>query len=469
MSKRKEKTEKKSTRAGRRDIRAEKAKIFIFCAVMLAGAVVSFIMPLRPEYSESEKRKLAVFPAFSTHALFEGTYFDDINTWFSDTFPFREHFMQLNGKLEKVWGIRRVAIHGEVDNGDEIPDVPLIEEPSSSDVPPSSMPGEQITTTETVPDFTTDAPSVSQTTPSQSDEVKTQTLGAVLIVGDSGYEYYNFNQTAATSYINTVRRAASLLEGKANLYLLLTPTSIDITLADSVRSTVKSSDQKKAINYFYSSVPSSVKTVPVYDTLRAHRSEPVFFRTDHHWTALGAYYAYREFAAVKGVTPDEIGRFKTKTFGGFLGSFYSDTLNEGLAKNPDTVTAYVPYSNAKLVFYDTKGAATNWPIINNVENYKSHSKYSTFVAGDQPFEIITNSDLKDGSSCLVIKESFGNAMIPFLIGHYQTVYVVDPRYYTANTLTGLVSQKGIKDVLIIDNISATRSRVYTAAIDKFVR
>lgn len=455
---------KKTSKRGRRDIRLERAKIFIFSAVMLAGAVVAFIIPLRPQYSETEKRKLAEFPAFSTHALLEGTYFDDISTWFSDTFPFREELMQINGKLEKLWGIRQVAIHGEVDEGDEIPDVPMTDEPTSEQQPSQTQP-QDITTTE-APEPSTDAP---VNPPQQSDDVKTQTLGAVLIVGDTGYEYYNFNQGVAASYIATMKRAASLLEGKANFYLMLTPTSIAVTLDDSVKTTVKSSDQQKAINYFYSSMPSTVKTVPVYDTLMAHRSEEIFFRTDHHWTALGAYYAYRQFADVKGITPDELSRFGTKTFGGFLGSFYTDTLNEELAKHPDTVTAYVPYSNAKLVFYDKNGAGTNWPIINNVENYKSHSKYSTFTAGDQPFEVITNSDLSDGSSCLVIKESFGNAFIPFLVGHYQTVYVVDPRYYTANTLSGLVTQKGIRDVIVVNNISATRSRVYSAAVDKFVR
>ena len=75
--------------------------------------------------------------------------------------------------------------------------------------------------------------------------------------------------------------------------------------------------------------------------------------------------------------------------------------------------------------------------------------------GDNPYTVIENPDLTDGSACIVVKESFGNAFVPFLVDHYQTVYVVDYRYYTGS-ITALARSKGVSDVLFVNNLSAIR-------------
>jgi len=75
-----------------------------------------------------------------------------------------------------------------------------------------------------------------------------------------------------------------------------------------------------------------------------------------------------------------------------------------------------------------------WNIINDVSDYAPGVKYSCFIGGDNPFSWINNPDITDGSSCVVIKESYGNAFVPFLVDHYQMVYVVDYRYYEDNLI-----------------------------------
>ena len=74
-------------------------KVVAFFLMLYMGATISFMIPLRPTYSESEKRDLKEFPEFSYEAIISGTYFDDISTWFSDTFPFREQLTKLNTSL----------------------------------------------------------------------------------------------------------------------------------------------------------------------------------------------------------------------------------------------------------------------------------------------------------------------------------------------------------------------------------
>ena len=84
---------------------------------------------------------------------------------------------------------------------------------------------------------------------------------------------------------------------------MIVPTSIDIMLPESTRAGLNTDDQKKAIDYMYGSMLDETKKVNIYDTLMSHNDEYLYFRTDHHWTALGAYYAYEEFAKAKGVKP----------------------------------------------------------------------------------------------------------------------------------------------------------------------
>lgn len=450
----------------------------VFFLTLYAGCVLAFLLPLRPAYSYTEKRQLTTFPSFSWEALLNGSYFHQIDLWFSDTFPLRETLLSGNSRLQSLYGVG-TEIHGEVNEGDEIPVVPT--KPTFDDAdavqPPSgtaasSTGGE---TDATVPPEETGAStaptdlSEPTTLPTQKDmtgEV-TQTLGAVLVVGDTGYEYYNFVRPVADQYATLVSRAGARLRGVSTVYDMVVPTSMDITLQDSIRAGINSSDQKSAIDYLYGSM-SGVQTVNIYDALKSHRNEYLYFRTDHHWTALGAYYGYEQFAGLKEVEPVPIDRYAVKEFSGFLGAFYSDTgKSPALAQNPDTVTAYVPFNNASLVFTDRNGAETNWSVITDVSGWASSSKYNTFIGGDNPYTHIVNYDLGDGSSCLVIKESFGNALVPFLVAHYQNVHVIDYRYYK-QSIVDFAVENNIQDVLFINNISATRSEALVDKMDALI-
>ena len=85
------------------------------------------------------------------------------------------------------------------------------------------------------------------------------------------------------------------------------------------------------------------------------------------------------------------------------------------------------------------------------------SKYSTFIGGDNAYAQINNPNISDGSSVLVIKESFGNAMVPFLVENFENVYVVDYRYYK-NTISELVDEMNIENVVFVNNISITSTQ-----------
>ena len=459
-------------------------KVAAFFITLYIGTVVAFAIPLRPTYSEIEKRNLKEFPEFTVEALKSGSYFDDISTWFSDTFPFRETLTKMNSSLGELSGFDSVAIHGDVNVGDDIPDVPLdtqkTTEEKTTEPPVTKPPVTKAPTTTEVPttippttEIQTTLPTTVPTTETQSTSsaeppMKTQTLGAILVAGNSGYEYYNFSTSLAEKFINPINNIKACSGGMSNVYTLIVPTSMDIMLEPSVRKDIASSDQKKAIDYFNASFRDVTPIVTAYDTLMAHRNEYIYFRTDHHWTALGAYYAYQQFAYAKGITPVDISLYQTKTFDGFLGTFYSSSQSTALSKTPDSVTAYLPFNNASLKFTQSDGQVLNWPVITDVSNYKEGGKYLTFIAGDQPYEIIENADIAEGESCLVIKESYGNAFVPFLIPHYKTIHVIDPRHYTG-TLSGFLAENPVNDIIFIANVSTTRNNVYIDAMTNFIR
>lgn len=305
--------------------------------------------------------------------------------------------------------------------------------------------------------------SVSEATP-PPEKIPTgavEKLDTQVQIGDSGYEYYNFVEDYANTYITTVANAGEQL-GSINLYNLVVPTSMDIMLPESYiqEQGINSSDQSKAINYIYSSINAinpNVKTVNVFDALKLHNNDYIYFRTDHHWTQLGAYYAYDEFCKAKGITTVPLTDFDKKSYPGFLGSFYNDLPSDAMSSNPDTVDAYFPKANTTLSYTDASGNVyTDWPVIQDGTTYDTENLYLIFCAADQPYEEIVNSDLTDGSSCIVIKESFGNVFIPFLTNHYQTVYVVDYRYYNGD-ISDLAHEKGVDDVILVNNISMTRN------------
>jgi hypothetical protein len=141
-------------------------------------------------------------------------------------------------------------------------------------------------------------------------------------------------------------------------------------------------------------------------------------------------------------------------FDNFIGTLYSaSNQTPSLAANPDTITAYIPLSTNTLTYTDTDGNVVDYDIIHDVSDWDSGAKYNCFIAGDEPYEEIHNPNMSDGSSCVVIKESFGNAFVPFLVDNYENVYVVDYRYYPEG-LTALIRDKNIQDVIFLNNIAA---------------
>jgi hypothetical protein len=440
------------------------SRIAVFFIVFYLITVIAFIIPLRPTYSEAEKRELTQFPKFTINALMSGDYFEGISTWFSDTFPFREQVTSFSSLMKEYYGFNNVAIHGELDSGDEIPDLP---DPNTTEPETEALTEAPTTPPPTQPVTMPDDDQLNSggNPNAPKPDIQTQNLGAIIVAGESGYEYYSFSKSLAPRFIDSVSAIGEKSNISGNVYAMVVPTSIDVTLDDALRSQVSSANQEKALTYINGSIKNAITVNSIYPTMRAHRSEYIYFRTDHHWTALGAYYAYAEWCNSKGIAPIPLSQYNTATYYGFTGTFYTSAgRSSTLKENSDMVTTYTPFNNHTCTITKTDGTQYKWDVVKDVSDYGSTLKYLTFIGGDNPLTTIVNEDNPNGETCVVVKDSYGNAFVPFLIPHYSKIYVIDPRYYES-TIEEFCNNNSVTDIIFISNISTTRNEIFIKSME----
>ncbi len=423
--------------------------IVSFTVAMVFFSLLGLMMPIRPDESALENRKLKEFPKISFAGVMEGSYFSEISEWYSDSFPLRDVWMKQYDTVKGLYGIRTSQVIQGNAQKDDIPDVPVKPETSTSETEENipETPAEQ--STEAEPQSNAQAEQPKQDVPSETlPPITAQTQNGLFTTGDKAFGIYYFNRTSADIYIETVNRTAQNVAGQAKVYSLLVPLSASFYLDEASLKATDGSDEKAALDYYYGSLSDAVSKVQIYDTMMAHNAEYIYFRTDHHWNGRGAYYAYREWAKTKGVTPHELSEYTQHNFEGFLGSYYAYNKTAEMEANPDTVEAFEPLTHNRLTIHDMTGGVYDWPIVNDVTNYKTTQKYSTFAGADQPYCVISNPNVINGQVALIIKDSYANAMIPFLTDHFQTIHWIDYRYYNGN-LTEFVKQNGVTDVIFL--------------------
>jgi hypothetical protein len=129
-----------------------------------------------------------------------------------------------------------------------------------------------------------------------------------------------------------------------------------------------------------------------------------------------------------------------------------------MKSDPDFVEAFVPNGTNETMVYDSNGnkIAEYAVVFTKADKYSAGNKYLCFIGGDQPLEVIHNPNKKDGSSIVVVKESYGNAFVPFMIDYFEQIVVVDIREETKGT-GALIEQYGVTDVIFINNCQAAIS------------
>ncbi len=408
--------------------------ILAFLLLFIVIGVIGLILPLRPKESEVEKRTLTAFPDFTWETFIDGEYMEQISTWYSDTFPFRDALISADAQFERLYGLNKEEIHGDVVVSDEIPEDGEIEVTL----------GQTTEEEEEEEDVEWDNAEI---------QAEPEKAGTVYVADGQGFELFGFSAQASTNYAAMLNEVADTLYGKATVYDMLVPTSITVCLDDEMREKIGSGSETECFDYIERNLDANVKYVPVTDSLKQHNSEYLYYRSDHHWTADGAYYAYKDLMKAMGKEACPKEDYEKVEYEGFLGSFYSySNQAEVFTENPDTVVAYIPEVN-DMTYMTADGTELEGHVITDATDFSAGNKYLCFIAGDQAYEKIVNDNIDDGSSCVVIKESYGNAFVPFLVNSFQTVYVLDYRYYTGG-LYNFVEETGVENVIFLNNSMA---------------
>lgn len=320
------------------------------------------------------------------------------------------------------------------------------------------------------PEDTTEAPTEPEYHVITSKSGKATSYNGVYLIDNMAYEGYNYSESAAKNYANLVNKVATALEGTTKVYDLVIPTAIGVVFPDDMKEKINPEDQAARLQQIFDKMNDSVIPVNCFERMLAHRDEYLYFRTDWHWNGPGAYYAYEEFCNVKGITPYTMAQRELMTFDNYLGGLYQNNCKKdpALSATPDTVYAYLPYSrSASMKFTDVNGKTYAWDIITDVSSWNSASKYNCFAASDQPYAEFTNPDVTDGSVLVIVKESFGNALLSYLVDHYSKIYEIDYRYWKGD-LVSFCKQVGANDLLFANNIGMVRTSYLIGKLDGII-
>ena len=191
----------------------------------------------------------------------------------------------------------------------------------------------------------------------------------------------------------------------------------------------------------------------VYTPLMEHKGEDIFYRTDHHWTSLGAYYGYTGLAQALGYTPVPLSDYDaTVRSTEFYGTVFSSSGVRWV--RPDTITTYVPEDGITVVShtYDNAGNPVEEPRELYVESFLSvKDKYSMFLGGNQSLGVVKNANNPDGPKLLILRDSYADSLVPFLTAHYSEIHLIDPRYYHLS-VKDYVEQNGIDQALVLYSV-----------------
>jgi hypothetical protein len=291
-------------------------------------------------------------------------------------------------------------------------------------------------------------PATASTTPAPVASNKPlNVVGGVLLHEGQALFMFGGTDKSAQGYANAVNTWVDLVAKPNNMQsvsVVVTPTSSHFYLPPAARARTTSEAQN--LGAMKAALNSDVRFAEVISEMQDHTAEPMFFKSDHHWTGLGAYYAYRAWANVMGLTPLELSAFDKRSVAGVAGSFWSLTQAPEL-RQADKVSDYYVPTTVTVKSTQYVGPEQKTPAPHEFFAEKSRG-YIVFLGGDVPL-LVGTTNAGTGRTALVVKNSYGNAFAPYLLPHFDKVVVVDYRYVFRN-IQDIVKTFGVTDLVFVN-------------------
>lgn len=436
--------------------------MFMLLFMLLVGLFSTFDKDAT--FSESENRQLKTKPKLTLSGLIDGNYVISYREYYADTFPGRETLMESNTTLNHFYYFSGLSSDDDVSliinfdsnaaqHGQALKDPNATQPSQGAD---STQPSEEY-----VPQIT-------------EPSAQTEQLGNVILVGDRAMDVPVANGDHIRAYAAAVNSISELLGPDVQTFSMPVPNAAAFYASKEHRSGAR--DQKAMFDLVRDTLNDDVVFLDAYTELAKHTDEYIYFRTDHHWTHQGAYYAYTVLAKAAGFTPEPQSKFETGQLENFVGSLYTYSANYPqaavLKNNPDTVYYWKPFANCETYYYNDTNL-NNGVLMGTICRVREDesNKYLVFMGGDRNVMVV-NTDT-EGPCIMVIKESYGNALISWLTSHYSKIILIDPREYFSDNqdidLKAFAEAQGVDQCLIINYPMMLNSENYITLLERLAK
>ncbi len=428
--------------------------------LVLLGGYFLFLAPRESEFTEAENRTLAAFPEVTADSIFSGRFSQEIETYLLDRFPLRNAAISATNRFQNLLSL---ASHEEYLLIAENVDDPLDTDIAAGDLDalladlntPTEAPATQPSTTEspTIPEETEpeEDPPI-EPKPDAAPEDFPANLGMFMDTGSGPaalQSYYRDNVVAVTAVLN---RYAALLPENGKLMFTVGPPSYIVNRF------VKAEDKVSFYNT-WDEVINGLGSDNVYafdsceilsDPIRS--GEYVSFRTDNHWTPYGAYLIYSQMAARAGKTlcsyPND---FEITTEEPFRGTYYRDNPSAYWSVEPDVLERVMPKVGVE---YRQITAPDEYKVIDFLKlDAVQNDRYTVYLGGPGGPWRYVECDNEETENCLVVTDSFGLTVIPYLTSNYKQIHYYDARYFNKSivgySVAEMIEKYQIHDIYVI--------------------
>lgn len=234
-------------------------------------------------------------------------------------------------------------------------------------------------------------------------------------------------------------------QSKIPVRMMLVPDAANV-LNHSLPALAKPEDQTQMFSMVRKDLGDSVEWIDVSTELNKHKTEKIYYKTDHHWTTLGAFYSFQAAAPSLGIEGDLSGKYVSyavsDSFNGMLASKSGVNLGE-----KEQIDIYVPTEEDTDLIVDYVDEGKRSTSLYDSSKLKEKDQYTVFLGGNSSLLDIRTVSTST-KRLLLVKDSFANSFISFLTPYYREIVVVDPRYYSG-TINDLMDSYRISEVLFL--------------------
>ncbi len=419
--------------------------------VCYAAILVYLLFFPRSTVSLLENRTLEQFPTFTMSSYFSGDFTADIATWFDDTVPNRDTLKNMSYSISSLFGLTSdtntiTLVNVDITANDVGNDLNEEEEneiyDSNGNVVRILKAAEPagIQTEDDVEAEEEEVEEEAQTDYTAQEAEFDFSNGLMIVYQDGHWKCLSlFGGGSGDNYAEGINALQAAVGDHVNIYSMPAPLSSQFYIPSNASE--YSNDQSECIENVHAKLDDGVTKINLCPVLSKHTDEDIYLRTDAHWAPLGAYYAARTLAEAADVPFADISEYTPDSFDGYVGTMYGYTKDTRLLNDPETFHYYWPSNSYRTFFYDT---AFNYEHEGDLIQ-PAHESYVMFMGADN-ITVKVSTDVDNGRKLLVVKDSYGNAEIPFYTSSFEDIYVVDVRYCEFN-LINFIEDMDITDVV----------------------